>query len=74
MIYHKEKGVFNSVTMISKNFDCYNDYEFIRKGNEYEYSFLLAEIKDELGKITKKINEAKNELDSIEKRRKKEIR
>ena len=63
-IFEKYKEAFNSVTVISKDFNCYTDFEFKKEGQKWTTNFLFADINLELMEIKNQIREIKNKIES----------
>ena len=64
MIFQKEKGIFNSVRVISKTNDFFSEFPFKKSGQEYEAFIPFVEIKDDLIELQKIIIETENIKDS----------
>ena len=66
LIFQKENGIFNKVTILSKTYDNISEFSFKKSGQEYEASIPFSAIKEDLIETQKKIIEAKNLRDSTE--------
>jgi hypothetical protein len=66
MIFQKDNKDFTSVTVISPNFEFYNEFEF-RKigkvGNEFETSFIFAQINEDFSTIQGEIKTIKYQME-----------
>ena len=65
MIFQKEKGIFNNLTVITPDYKNYIDFQIKKDGDEFQSSFLSAEICEEVLAIKGKVNETKNKVDSM---------
>ena len=65
MIFHKDKGTFNTVTVITKDFKNSVDFPIIKESQVFQTSFLYADISDELLAVKGKVKEMKNKIDSL---------
>ena len=65
MIFQKEKGVINNVTIISKDFKNCLDFQVIKENKIFQTSFMYADMCNELLEIKGKVNEMKNKIDSL---------
>ena len=72
MIFQKEKGIFNSVRVISKTYDYISEFSFKKRGQEYEAFIPFSEIKEDLIETKKSIIEARNIIDSTNNSQEKE--
>ena len=76
MIFQKNKGLFYSVNIISKDFESSEEFFFQRKNSkEFITTIIMADINKELLKIKGEMIKTKNEIDSLEnnEKRKKEL-
>ena len=64
MLFQKYKNEFTFLTVISPNYNWYYDFKFIKSGKEYETSFTLCEINNDLIEAQNNINITKNKIDS----------
>ena len=64
MIFQKKNNIFDSLTVIAKDFNYYNDFKFEKKEQKFETSFLLNDFNEDLLKVKTEIKKLQNELDS----------
>ena len=66
MIFNKKEGSFDSVTILSKNFDFFNEYKFIKSKEFSKVSIPYKEIDNSSFELKKKIQEKKYIINSSE--------
>ena len=65
MILQRDKGTFNTVTVITKDFKNSVDFPIIKGSRVFQTSFLYADISDELLAVKGKVKEMKNKIDKF---------
>ena len=65
MIFQKDKGIFNTGTVITKDFKNSVDFPIIKGSQVFQTSFLYADISDELLAVKGKVKEMKNKIDKF---------
>ena len=72
LIFEKYNGEFYTVTVLSEDFQYYNEFQMTKTGKIQETSFIFAEINSDLMKTKNKIKEMENKKDSLDKKEEKE--
>lgn len=65
LLFQKEKGIFNNMAVIAKDFKNCSDFQIIKENQVFKTSFIYADICNELLEIKGKMNEMKNKIDSL---------
>jgi hypothetical protein len=72
IIFQKYDGKFDTMTVISKDYQYSIDFEIIKNGEIFESSFIFAEINNDLMEAKNKIKELNNKKDSTQIEKEKE--